>query len=208
MIIRSASFHRAAYSSADFPRDDRPQFAVVGRSNVGKSSLINTLFKQKIARVSQTPGKTQALHFYLVNERFYLVDLPGYGYAKVPRTISGAWGELIREWLETAEQLRLLVLLLDARRVPSEDDIEMLHWALDAGVPTQIVITKTDKLSNNQKANAKRTILGALEVDVDEPILFSSVTREGVDRLWKVVDAAVNQQKADPRQPGGFVDRG
>lgn len=160
---------------------------------MGKSSLINTLFKQKIARVSQTPGKTQALHFYLVNERFYLVDLPGYGYAKVPRSISSEWGALIRTWLETAEQLRLLVLLLDSRRVPNEDDVAMYEWAKSAGVPTQIVVTKTDKLSNNQKANARRAILKELGDDAGEAILFSSVTRDGVDRLWRVVDAAVNQ---------------
>ena len=110
MDIRSVEFYRAAYKPADFPNDKRPQFAIVGRSNVGKSALINAVLKRKaIARVSQTPGKTQAVHFYLVNERFHIVDLPGYGYAKVSKDVKRSWGELVRSYLDSAESLRGLL---------------------------------------------------------------------------------------------------
>jgi GTP-binding protein len=107
--IKSVSFHRAAYQPGDFPRDQRPQFAMVGRSNVGKSSLLNAVVNRKgVARVSQTPGKTQAVHFYLVNDRFYIVDLPGYGYAKVPKSIKSSWAALVRGYLEEADALRIM----------------------------------------------------------------------------------------------------
>ncbi len=107
---------------------------MVGRSNVGKSSLINAVLNRKgIARVSQTPGKTQAVQFYLINEKFYLVDLPGYGYAKVPKSMSRSWGELVRGYLESAETLRLIFLLLDVRRTPGEHDLQMHHWSPRAG---------------------------------------------------------------------------
>jgi ribosome biogenesis GTP-binding protein YsxC/EngB len=134
--IRTAVFHRAAYKPADFPRDGRPQFAVVGRSNVGKSSFINTLLGRKsLARVSQTPGKTQAIQFYLINDRFYLVDLPGYGYAKVPRAVVATWGDLIRAYFEQANTLKLVFLLVDARREPTDEDVMMREWMEAALAP-------------------------------------------------------------------------
>lgn len=205
MNIKSVTFHRAAYSPKDFPKDDRPQFAVVGRSNVGKSSLINAMFNRKdLARVSQTPGKTQAIQFYLVNEQFYVVDLPGYGYAKVPRAMSASWGELTREYFETSEHLRLLFLLLDSRRVPSEDDLQMFDWSTAAEVPTRTVMTKVDKLSNNERANARRKILGTLETD-QEPIQFSKMTREGIDRLWREIEDILKQGKRSARPRGGLT---
>lgn len=199
LIIRSVTFHRAAYKPQDFPRDDRPQFAIVGRSNVGKSSLINSMFNRKdLARVSQTPGKTQAIQFYLVNEQFYIVDLPGYGYAKVPRAMAASWGDLTREFFETSPHLRLLFLLLDSRRVPSEEDLQMFDWSTAADVETRTVMTKVDKLSNNERANSKRKILGALDTS-DEPIPFSKNTREGVDRLWREVEESLRQGKRRAR---------
>jgi GTP-binding protein len=120
---------------------------MVGRSNVGKSSLINAVLNRKgVARVSQTPGKTQAVQFYLVNERFYLVDLPGYGYAKVPKSVARTWRELVTSYLETAEDLKLIFLLLDVRRTPGEHDLQMHQWARDLdGVDERIVLTKSDK---------------------------------------------------------------
>lgn len=192
MEIKSVSFARAVYEPGDFPRDGRSQIAIVGRSNVGKSSLINTVLNRKaIARVSQTPGKTQAIQFYLVNERFYLVDLPGYGYAKVSKAMVREWGVLIRSYLEEAESLRLLLLLLDSRRVPTDHDLQMHDWTLAAGVDERIVMTKTDKLSNNELAQSRRTIGQEVGVDPATLIAFSTVTRKGADQVRREIAARV-----------------
>jgi len=162
--IKTVSFHRAAYKPEDFPRDKRPQFAFVGRSNVGKSSLINAVVnRKKVARVSQTPGKTQAVQFYLVNERFYLVDLPGYGYAKVSKTIMKSWGELVRGYLDTSEDLRLIFLLLDSRRSPGEHDLQMHNWARSAGIDEKVVLTKSDKLSNQELVKSRQRLAAGPE---------------------------------------------
>ena len=160
---------------------------MVGRSNVGKSSLINAVLNRKgIARVSQTPGKTQAVQFYLINEKFYLVDLPGYGYAKVPKDMSRSWGELVRGYLQSAGELRLIFLLLDARRTPGEHDVQMHAWARELEqVDEKIVLTKTDKLSNNQLASGRREIAGALEMDEADLIAASVVSKKGIDQIRK-----------------------
>jgi GTP-binding protein len=182
--IKTVEFHRAAYRPEDFPRDGRPQFAMVGRSNVGKSSLINAIVKRKgVARVSQTPGKTQAIHFYLINGRFYLVDLPGYGYAKVPKSMMKQWGDLVRGYLDSAEQLRLIMLLLDARRVPGEHDLRMHEWSRAAGIDERLLLTKTDKLSKQQLLNSQRQIAGELEVDQTALIPTSVVTNQGIEQV-------------------------
>jgi GTP-binding protein len=185
--IRSAVFHRAAYHAGDFPRDGRPQFAVVGRSNVGKSSFINTLLGRKsLARVSQTPGKTQAIQFYLINERFYVVDLPGYGYAKVPRAVFATWGELIRSYFDEADTLKLVFLLVDARRTPTEGDVMMRDWLEAADRPWRLVITKVDKISNNDRARSRRDIAEAMDAQV-APIEFSKITKQGLDEVRRAM---------------------
>ena len=184
MVIKSVTFHRAAYKPEDFPRDGRPQFAIVGRSNVGKSSLINAIVNRKgIARVSQTPGKTQAIQFYLINERFYLVDLPGYGYAKVSKSMSRQWGELVRGYLDSADALRLIVLLLDARRVPGGQDVQMHEWAVAAGIDELLALTKTDKLSGNELAKSRKTIATEMNAGEADLIATSAVTRKGIDQI-------------------------
>ncbi len=157
---------------------------MVGRSNVGKSSLINAVVNRKaVARVSQTPGKTQAVHFYLVNERFYLVDLPGYGYANVPKSVMRSWGELVRGYLDSAEALRLMFLLLDVRRTPGEHDLRMHDWTGSAGIEEKIVLTKSDKLSNQQLLKSRTAIAKELDVDPSQLIAASAVTKKGIDQI-------------------------
>jgi GTP-binding protein len=196
--VQSVAFHRAAYRPEDFVRDDRPQFAFVGRSNVGKSTLVNTLLRRKnLARVSQTPGKTQAVHYILLNERAYLVDLPGYGYAKVSKSTRATWGSLMKSYFESAETLRLFFVLLDCRRMPSDDDRIMFDLASSVGVPTQVVLTKADKLSRGALAQAQRKIAKELELDPHLVIPFSGETRLGVEKVWREIDQALSSAKSN-----------
>lgn len=161
---------------------------MVGRSNVGKSSLLNAVLNRKgIARVSQTPGKTQAVQFYLVNDKFYIVDLPGYGYAKVPKSVARTWGDLVRGYLESAEALQMIFLLLDVRRTPGEHDLRMHEWARSLDIDERIVLTKTDKFSNNQLLQARREISKDLQIDDAQLIAASAVTRKGIDQIRREI---------------------
>jgi len=160
----------------------------VGRSNVGKSSLINAVLKRKaVARVSQTPGKTQAIHFYLVNENFHIVDLPGYGYAKVPKPMMASWRQLVNAYLQESEMLRVMFLLLDVRRTPSEQDVQMHEWTADAGIDERIILTKTDKLSNNQLTQSRKSIAGEIGVEEAALIASSVVTNKGIEEVRREI---------------------
>jgi len=163
--LLSASFVASYFDYRKVPSDTRPAVAFAGRSNVGKSTLINTITQGKnIAKVSQTPGKTQSLNFFIVEDRFYLVDLPGYGFAKVPPAVKKSWGTLVEGYLTTSDRLRGLVFLLDSRREIREDDITLLDWVVKRQLPFAIVMTKADKLSRNQLHQAvaamRRRIFG------------------------------------------------
>lgn len=196
--------HRAAYDADSFPADGRPQFAVVGRSNVGKSSFINSVLRKKsVARVSQTPGKTQAIHFYLIDERYYIVDLPGYGYAKVPKTVAAQWGDLVRSYLESASELEEIFLLVDIRRTPTGEDLMMHRWLEEAQVPWRVVMTKVDKVSRSERARGLKTIGEKLSGRGLPPIAFSSVTREGVDEIWREIYPVVQKKSGRNRRRGG-----
>lgn len=163
---------------------------MVGRSNVGKSSLINAVLKRKgIARVSQTPGKTQAIQFYLINESFYLVDLPGYGYAKAPKSVLRTWGSLIRGYLESATALRLLFLLMDVRRTPSDLDLQMADWAGESEIEARVLLTKSDKLSTNQLLKQRQVIAAELGVGDDDLIPVSAVTKKGIDEVRREINS-------------------
>lgn len=171
-----------SYSSLDkLPADSRPQIALAGRSNVGKSSLFNRLVGHRnLALVSATPGKTRLLNFFLVNERFYLVDLPGYGYAKVSRSQSKSWGKLIEQYLTKSPRLAGLLLLLDSRREPTPEDRQLLEWLAVRGVPVLAVITKSDKVNKDQLKRKVRQVETAWGI---EAIAFSIISGLGKSEL-------------------------
>lgn len=163
-----------------------PQVAFSGRSNVGKSSLINLLLRRhrsKIAHVSGQPGKTQAVNFYRVNGEFFLVDLPGFGYAKVPKKLRDSWKRLVEGYLSRDEGLKGVVHLVDCRREPTDQDLEMLDYLASLGIPTLVVLTKVDKLKSSQRARALEASIAKLGVDPDQVVPASSRTGEGRDDL-------------------------
>jgi GTP-binding protein len=163
---------------------------MVGRSNVGKSSLINAVLKRKaVARVSQTPGKTQAIQFYLINERFYIVDFPGYGYAKVPKDIARSWGELVRGYLESADALKLIFILLDVRRTPSPEDRQMHDWTTSSGIDERILLTKSDKLSNNQLVKSRMEIARDLQITEERLIACSVMKGNGIEQIRREISS-------------------
>lgn len=168
-----------------------PEIAFSGRSNVGKSSLINTLVRRtrkKIARVSQTPGKTQTINFYRVNDAFHLVDLPGFGYAKVPDEVRTKWGPLVEDYLLSSPELRGVVHLVDARHRPTHDDRQMLEFLAREGLPTLVVMTKVDKLSWSERGDQENVIRNDLEIDDEQLLPFSAKTGEGRDELLTAVE--------------------
>lgn len=173
-----------------------PQVAFSGRSNVGKSSLINTLLqrtRKKIARVSGTPGKTQALNFYLVNDDFFLVDLPGFGYAQVPEGMRDSWAGLIEWYLSESGNVRGVVHLVDARHKPTPHDLRMVSYLADIGLPTLVVLTKIDKLKRHERRNTVTRALEALELDEAQLVSFSSKTGEGRDSLLDALSEIVSE---------------
>lgn len=171
-----------------------PQVAFSGRSNVGKSSLINTLLRRtrrRIAHVSSTPGKTQALNFYRVNDDFYLVDLPGYGYARVPEAKREEWARLIEWYLGESGQVRGVVHLVDARHAPTTHDRQMIAYLAEIGLPTLVVLTKSDKLKRSERKASVKRALEALEVDEAQLLPFSSKTGEGRETLLEAVETLI-----------------
>jgi len=190
MKITHAEFVKSALHAADFPRDGRPEIAFVGRSNVGKSSLLNSLLGRKgLAKTSGTPGKTQTLNFFSVNNKYYFVDLPGYGFAKVPTKIKNEWGKALTEYLETRPQLRLVVVLVDGRHAPSDLDLEMLGLLEDAGRPVLIVATKLDKLKQRERARVPAVVREGLGLDEEAEVVGVSVENgAGIKALWEILD--------------------
>jgi len=175
-----------ASRSSEYPRGGLPEVAFLGRSNVGKSSLINRLLGRSLARTSRTPGRTQQAHFYSVNDAVLFVDLPGYGYARVPAKVKAELAGIIETYLTARRPLAVAVLIVDARHEPSDLDLEMSRWLGGEGLPFQIVSTKMDKLSNNQRhASLSRTRRLSGREDI---IPFSSQTGEGKRELWQAID--------------------
>jgi GTP-binding protein len=190
--ITECTFSGSVYSLSQLPRDKRPQIAFAGRSNVGKSSLLNRLVgRKKMAKVSSTPGKTRSLNFFLINRRFYFVDLPGYGYAKVARKVRESWGELVEKYLETSPDLIGLVLLLDCRRDPTPEDLQLLDWLTDRQIPALVAITKVDKISRNHIAKKEQQVEQELGLAA---IPFSALKGTGKNELLNTVFNLVADQ--------------
>jgi len=193
MKITEAKFLKSVYKLAHLPNDHKPEIAFSGRSNVGKSTLINTLLNRKgIAKTSSTPGRTQAINFITVNDSFFFVDLPGYGYAKVPASVKKHWQHLIEGYLEDRPPLRLVILIIDSRRDPRDDEAAFVEWLDLHGIQSLIVLTKADKLKKNMKKKSFDTWRRFL--DRDAIVLFSSMTGEGKDSIWKTITRYVSKK--------------
>ena len=186
MIIRSAKFVCSAVTPGQYPPDDLPEVAFAGRSNVGKSSLINKILnRKKLVRTSKTPGRTQLLNFFEINELWRFVDLPGYGYAKVPVEVQKRWRPMVENYLATRVNLRGMVWLLDIRREVSKEDLHLWDWLQAMQVPVIIVVTKADKLSKNKRNKQAASIAKSLGRTAQELIQFSATSGEGKDEIWQ-----------------------
>ncbi len=190
MIIRSINLETVCGITSVLPDNDKPEIAFAGKSNVGKSSLINALMNRKsYARISQTPGKTQTINFYNINEEMYLVDLPGYGYAKVSEKEKAQWGKLIERYLHGSSQLRAVFLLIDIRHEPSANDKMMYRWIVEQGFAPVIIATKLDKLKRSQIQKHVKMVREGLDLVPGTKIIpFSSVTKQGRDEIWEFVE--------------------
>lgn len=196
MKINKSEFIISAVKREQYPVEGRNEIAFVGRSNVGKSSIINALTnRRKLAKVSQTPGKTRLINFFLINDDFHLVDLPGYGYAKVSKTEKASWGKTIETYLTGRDELKRVILLVDSRHKPTGDDILMYDWIKHFDYDCIVVATKSDKLSNNELVKSKKIIKETLKLgDTDKLCFFSSLNKKGKDELIDILFADLSNE--------------
>ena len=196
MKIQSATFVTSATTLAGCPPAERPEIAFAGRSNVGKSSLINCLVNRRgLVRTSSTPGRTQLLNFFAINEEFYFVDLPGYGFARAPRPVREQWQPMVRGYLEGRTSLRAVVWLLDVRRDPSPEDLQFLDWLEESEIPTIPVVTKVDKISRNELARRIAGIARSTGLAAELFTPFSVLSRQGHEELWELITLALGEEK-------------
>lgn len=190
MIIRSLELETVCGITSKLPENTLPEIAFAGKSNVGKSSLINGLMNRKsFARISATPGKTQTINFYNINQELYLVDLPGYGYAKVSEQEKQKWGKMIERYLHSSRQLRAVFLLIDIRHDPSANDRQMYDWILSQGYRPIIIATKLDKIKRSQAAKQVKAVRQGLKLDEQSVLIpFSAVTKQGRDEIWELAE--------------------
>ncbi len=187
MGINKTEFVKSAVAVRDYPEETDIEFAFIGRSNVGKSSLINSLTNRRnLARTSKTPGRTQLINYFKVNDDFYFVDLPGYGFAKVPVAVKKNWGNLISDYLNS-DRKKIVFLLLDIRRIPSAEDMEMLEWLEHYNIDYYIIFTKIDKFSNNQKFKQLKEIKKKLEFDNNDVFFYSALKDTGREALEEFI---------------------
>ena len=195
MKVTSADFVTSAVGPQGYPSEKLPEIAFMGRSNVGKSSLLNRLLgNRKLARTSSTPGRTQLINFFRINKAFLFVDLPGYGYAKVPESIRMQWGPMVENYLADRTELVLCILLIDSRHPPTSHDLRLKSWLEHRELPYVVVSTKADRLSNNELRNSTREAAAKLGIATDEIFPYSSVTGHGGDRIWRVI-----KERIEPR---------
>lgn len=193
MRISSARFVKSAKQANDFPKDRKPEIAFCGRSNSGKSSLLNALTNsQGLARTSSSPGRTQLINFFLVDGQTYYVDLPGYGYAKVPKGIRDTWGEMVEGYLRNREPLKLAIMLVDSRIPPTDSDLTMKKWLDHFGIPNLVVLTKSDKISRNELTKAQKICAETLQTK--EIIAFSAITDFGKEAVLKKIRDAIDHK--------------
>ena len=186
--VKKVKFVKSAVSPKDYPPPHYPEIAIVGRSNVGKSSLINAIFRRNIAKVSSSPGKTRLINFFLLNDSIYFVDLPGYGYASVSKAERQKWKKMIETYFQTRENLSLVIMLVDSRHQPTKLDIMMKDWLESLGIPFVVVATKADKLNQSEKARAVKKIRETLDLPKDFPVfLTSSKEKTGIKELMGYV---------------------
>ena len=188
MIITSAEFVKSAVKPSHYPSTELPEIAFTGRSNVGKSSLINSLVNRKhLVKTSSTPGRTQLINFFIINKTISFVDLPGFGYAKVPDSVRKSWGPMIETYLSTRDTLKGVVLIMDIRRIPGIQELNFIEWLHYYHIPSILILTKSDKLSKIKQKNQHLSIAKALSVNQEELILFSAKSRMGKNEVWDAI---------------------
>lgn len=197
MVIRQVSLDIVCGVTSRLPDTGRPEVAFAGKSNVGKSSLINGLVNRKaLARTSSQPGKTRTINFYRVNEELYLVDLPGYGYAAAPEEIKAQWGKMIERYLHTSQNLKCVFLLIDIRHAPSANDRMMYHWILEQGYRPVIIATKLDKIKRSQIQKQLKLIRETLEAEKDTVMIpFSAATKQGREEIWELIGGLMEEEE-------------
>lgn len=190
MVIKSVELETVCGITSRLPENELSEIAFAGKSNVGKSSLINALInRKKLARTSSAPGKTQTINFYNINKELYFVDLPGYGYAKVSKEIKEKWGKMIENYLQSSKQLKIIFLLIDIRHDPSMNDKSMYEWILYNGYHPVIIATKADKLKRSQLQKHVKAIKTGLELDSETKIIpFSAETKQGKEEIWELIE--------------------
>ena len=198
MLVKSAEFVTSAAKASQYPPANLPEVAFAGRSNVGKSSLINTLVNRKhLVKTSSTPGRTQLINFFDINDNIRFVDLPGFGYARAPEAVRRKWGPMIETYLSTRKTLKSVVVISDIRRRPGQQDLALLHWLDHYAIPRIFVLTKADKLSKTQQIKQRETTAQSLGLDRTDIILFSTKSRQGRDALWDAILNLVEPQLSE-----------
>lgn len=194
MQIKNVEFVKSAVYEKDYPEElQNMEFAFVGRSNVGKSSLINSITNRKrIAHTSKTPGRTQLINYFKVNNEFYIVDLPGYGFAKVPKAMKESWGKTMERYIASPRK-KLVFVLLDIRRIPSQEDMDMLIWLDHFNIPFKIIFTKMDKVSNNQKFKCLKDIRKKLDFNNNDVLFHSSLNNSGREEILNYIDSCLEK---------------